>query len=188
MEEAQARGDGLSQLDINTPAGQETLQQEKDAIAIFIRASATERQKRGENPDYFRYIHTIKTRHAAADGLLVDDRDEIRAAVVVSCRVTSRGQRFTQAYFKRELENEWLLTEDKLHKLALLSKLLCCPGFGWLHFVPEKALWVVRMSNMEGEIMATWRAQETRTQATVNGGSVVRPNAFIDMREAKVLT
>lgn len=156
-------------MDVLTPKGQVTRQQEERAAAIWAK----------HFPAYS-YVQTPKDNPAIVDAILSVD-NVIKGVVETKCR------EITVAELRDKFRNEWLVTYDKLLKSADIASGLSVPLIGFLYAVQDDSLlyqklwepkigWVCNMS-----IRTTW------TQATVNGGNVLRSNAFIDMRNASVL-
>ena len=97
-----------------------------------------------------------------------------------SCREMTRTQ-------LTEWDDEWLVTYDKVQKAVGLAKQLCVPVVGYLLLIPDRIVVVTRLINDRGEVVAPMRLDRTQTQATINGGQVVRTNAYIKITGAKEL-
>jgi hypothetical protein len=50
---------------------------------------------------------------------------------------------------------------------------------------PDDLLITKQLSNAKGEWTCDFRVDKTETQETINGGKIVRENAYIDLTEAK---
>ena len=157
-------------LDILTPKGQQTLAEERDAAMIWL----------GEYPDH-EYIETNKEKPADVDGILVKNKKIIRV-VEVKCRQS------TEAQFRGEFGSAWLVTADKIHRARAVAKALCVPLIGFLYLVPDRVLLVKTLTDDNGTLIVTHREEVTRTQATVNGGTALRNNMFIEMAGSGRLT
>lgn len=155
-------------MDILTPRGQETREQERAAIELF----------RALNPS-FSFIETPKDKPVHIDGFIVQ-QNVILAAVETKCRTC------TVETFRGQFNNEWLLTRAKFDTAAFHAALLYVPLVGFLYLVPSKVLLVKKLWHPVTGFSTGIRNEETRTQATVNGGTAVRLNAFIDMTDAKI--
>lgn len=153
-------------MDILTPKGQETREQERDAIALFKRSCPG-----------FDFIETPKDQPANFDGFVVQD-GVIRALVETKCRQMTFSQLHDEYGF------EWLLTYEKVALGSTVANVLKVPYLGFLYLVPDRTL-LVKTIWHNGET-AEMRIEETRTQATVNGGTALRKNAYIEMTGAKV--
>ena len=154
-------------LDVNTPKGQATLVQEQEAAALLARMGLT-------------YCETNKAGSAAVDAILMKGK-RIMYVAEAKCRSMDRGT------LMGTWGGEWLVTYDKIAKLAQCAALLRVPALGLLYMTKEPVLAVVRIANEDGEFERHMRIERTRTQATVNGSSANRVNAYIDMRGAKLL-
>ena len=158
------------QLDINTPKGQETLKQERDAIRAFC----SQHKSLG-------WISTMKDEPATVDGLFYLQRDSTLYSVVeVKCR------NMTKEKLSGDYKWEWLISADKVKRAKRLAECLSASFVGFLHLVPDKLLLVKQVTNRKGEwVDGEPRYEVTTTQATVNGGIAERENAFINMEQAR---
>ena len=152
-------------LDVNTPKGQITVSQEIEQLAIL----------KNSTPD-FEFIHTPKDRPADVDGFIVKDHSVV-GMFLSSCRTSTRDQ-------MRKWGDTWLLTFDKIQKAIPLAKQLCVPVYGCIYLVPDRMVLTLTLVSAKGEVMPNIRLERTQTQATVNGGQVVRTNAYISLETA----
>ncbi len=156
-------------MDILTPRGQETVEQEKEAAGLFCAAFPQ-----------FTYVNTPKNEPCVFDAFLVEG-DTISAAVECKCR------QMTYEQFTGQFESKWLITAAKLEDSAAVLNELRVPLVGFLYLVPSKTLLTRRLFDPITGMFAPMEMMETRTQATVNGGVAWRRNAYVDMRDAKVI-
>lgn len=157
----------MTRLDIDTPKGQRTLQQENRAVEIFH-----------QNFPEYTYVATPKDKPASVDAV-IQHGNNIVAVVETKCRNTKL------ATFQNEFGNEWLVTADKIERcrqIALDFNVRLC---GFLYLVPDDVLLTITIYNEHGLLVPAMRLVATETQATCNGGKVVRNNAFISMASAK---
>lgn len=83
--------------------------------------------------------------------------------------------------------NEWLVTETKIIDGRKLADMLRVDFVGFLHLVDEDIVLAKMLYSPFTQQTAKHRVARTWTQATINGGSALRDNAYIDMRGARVL-
>jgi len=57
---------------------------------------------------------------------------------------------------------------------------------GLLYLVEDKTLMVQKLCDAQGNLTAEMLIKNTTTQATINGGSIARNNAYISMDGAKI--
>lgn len=157
-------------MDILTTKGQQTVADESDAYAIWER----------NFPEY-KVISTPKDKPAVIDAVLLKN-NTMRYAVETKCRYD-----MTLEFFELERNYEWLITNEKIIKSAELAKNLGLPLVGFLYFVKDKCLLAKRIADSDGKIVCDMRVAETKTQTTVNGGQIIRANAFLQMDGAKIL-
>ncbi len=155
-------------MDILSPKGMETLQQEREAVDMFCRLFPQ-----------FSCVLTRKDTFCSIDAVFVRD-SVIEACVETKCR------KMTYAEFVGRFKSSWLITEDKLIRAGKMADLLCVPLVGLLFLVPEKVLLYKKLWQA-GSYCVPVEVRETWTQKTVNGGLAVRKNAFVDMSQAKVI-
>lgn len=157
-------------LDINTPKGQATLKQEREAIRLL----------RKHCPD-LRYTHTPKETESVIDGIIVDAKSCNQLYLV---EMKCRNMTFQQ--FSCEYDSNWLVTYDKIEAARRLSESLVLPFHGYLYLLPERKLLVKELYVPKRGWQASFAVRKTVTQATCNGGKANRDNAYIDMTGARV--
>lgn len=157
-------------LDILTARGQRTLEDERAAVNIWSNFFPA-----------YKYVQTPKDKPAVVDAFIIKD-NEIRAAVETKCRYD-----MTLESFKTERGERWLITHDKLETARFLCAQLQIPLVGFLYFVRDKILLYKALTDERGNYTIDVQVEQTKTQKTVNGGEIVRTNAFVDMSGAKVL-
>jgi len=157
-------------MDILTEKGAETLQQVADAIDIWRK-----------NFPAIQYIHTPDNRPADFDGILAHN-GRVAGIVEIKCRVSMTFEKFGTDY-----KSEWLVTFDKVRRCMQAADAIQAPFVGFLYFPHEKILLYKRIYDPVNGVSASMRLARSRTQATVNGGQIVRENAYIDMADAKRL-
>lgn len=155
------------QLDINTPKGQLTLQQEQYVIENI-------RNKWGVD-----VVLTNKKREACYDGMIVKDGNAV-AVIEIKCRDMSYDQMMKWG-------GTWLITHQKLVDCAQISKLSTVPLLGFLYLVPDNRILYWKITDDKGEFIFDFRVEETITQYCVNGGEALRKNAYLDVIHSKEL-
>ena len=157
-------------VDILTPKGQKTLVDEQRAWQIFsLRYSG------------FVYAETPKDKPAAIDALIIS-KGIIRACIETKCRYDCDLKKFQNEY-----QNKWLITFDKIEKGREISKMLGVSFVGFLYLKQSDTLLFQVISNAAGLYVPDIETSNTQTQATINGGTIVRKNAFINMNNATIL-
>jgi hypothetical protein len=153
-------------LDIYTEKGQVSLTQEAKLLYGFNLAFQ----------DYC-VVQTPKDEPSDIDGLII--KQGVIAAVFESkCRNATISQMHNWG-------NEWLVTYDKLIRGIEVSKSLCVPFVGMLYLVDSNVGLSVRIADKFGNIIPKIRLERTETQRTINGGKIIRTNAYIDISSAK---
>lgn len=152
-------------LDILTPLGQKSALQERDmldSLRITFPGSM--------------FVNTPKNDPAKVDGFTIKG-DQITSCFESKCRKMTRQQLSSWG-------DEWLVTYEKILHGAKLSRTLGVPFFGFLYLVPDSLILIVKITNSAGELLPKIRLDRTETQKTVNGGKIVRTNAYIDVSTA----
>lgn len=158
------------QLDILTPKGEVTRQQELEAVAIWHQHFPS-----------IQYAETPKDEPIAWDAHMVKD-GRIRGVAEMKCREMTAG-----TFFGR-FKGEWLITLDKVMDCIAHASQLDVPFVGFLYLVPSKTLLMQTIWRPTSDgIIVPYRTEMTETQATVNGGKAMRVNAYIDMRQATLM-
>lgn len=155
-------------MDILTEKGQKTLLDEKNAIEIFLK-----------NNSSFGVVETPKNKPSDFD-LILTKGYRVIGIVETKCRYDCDMDRFSKEY-----KNQWLLTFDKLIKMKSFTDAMKVDAIGFLYLVPSKAL-LVKTIIHNGEFVIPFHVRNTFTKRSVNGGSALRTNAYIDMSNAKV--
>ncbi len=155
-------------MDINTPRGRESLKAEHRAMEIFAK----------HFPDY-EYCETPKDKPADIDAILIK-QNQIMRVVETKCRD------MTIEEFIGRFNYQWLVTFDKLEKGKKIAKALCVPFTGFLYLNQSQILLVQQISNHIGYVPEITIFQ-TATQKNINGGQIIRSNAYIDMSNATQL-
>lgn len=156
-------------LDVSTPRGQRTLADEQEAVRLF-----------NHHRPRTLYVPTPKHQPAAIDAVLVH-QGSIVAAVETKCRYD-----MTLDTLRRHRSNEWLVTAHKIDRGATAATLLSVPLLGWCYLVADRVLLTVVIADHTGRIVVAERREQSRTQATVNGGIATRMNSYVSMESATV--
>lgn len=155
-------------MDILTPKGQETLVEEARAVRLW----------QSKYPD-FRYCETPKEMPAAVDAVLIKD-GVIKGVVETKCRRNMSLEKLESEY-----KWEWLVTTEKIHKGRYVAEALQVLFIGFLYLVDDDVLLHQVLWRPDHGWVPSIGARQTRTQYSVNGGSAMRENSFIDMSNAK---
>jgi hypothetical protein len=156
-------------MDILSKRGQQSLADEQKARDIFL-----------SNYPMYSYIQTQKDQPADIDALLVHN-GVIAGVVETKCRYDVDHQDFIEKY-----ENSWLVTFDKIARGKLIADAMCTKLIGFLYIVQSETLLVQTISDC-GLYVPDINIITTQTQATINGRTAVRSNAYIDMSKARHL-
>ena len=153
-------------LDIDTQKGQQTKVWEEACMTLLAHHTGLTWSKTKEPCE--------------VDGILTDRKKDLRFVV------EQKSRQMTYDRLMRDFDGYWLLTADKLRRLADAAKMLHAPALGVLYLVPDETVLVLRLMDDTGRMLAPYRVEETVTQRTINGGSARRVNAFISMKKAAV--
>jgi len=158
-------------MDILTSKGQMSRRHEQEAMHLFA-----------THQPAVTLLETPKDRPARLDGLIAEG-DQLIGGYEVKCRY-----RLTHHDLMTKFKGEWLVTAEKLHECIAVCRALEIPFFGFLYLVDEKKLLIQRIWNPKTDRTVRIRTDRTATQKTINGGTIIRENAFIDMHTCKVCT
>ena len=154
-------------LDVNSPKGQESLEHELRAVELWQHCYSD-----------FTYVHTPKSGAALVDAVIVDNDTNVVAVVEQKSRNMSLEQ-------LNKWNMEWLITFDKIEAGRWTAQALGVPFIGFLYLIPDDLLITKQLSNANGEWTCDFRTALTETQETINGGKILRENAYIDLTGAK---
>lgn len=157
-------------MDINTPKGRESVAQEQRLLRSLRKQYAT----KGID---IQFSETNKTLPVPLDGVMTID-GEITGIYEVKCRNMDHDK------LKNAYNNETLLTYDKLCAGVSVSEKLMVPFYCIVFLVDEPIGLIIQITDLKGQIIAKTKLERTKTPASVNGGSAVRTNAYIDMSTA----
>ena len=152
-------------LDIYTPKGKETLLQEEKMLSYI-----SEKWK-SKN---ISIVQTIKKEPADCDGFLIKD-NQVIGLFESKCRNLSLKQ--------INLFGSWLITFDKLEKCRQLSLALKIPFLGFLYLVTDDIVLMWKIAE-NGEYCFDFEVSDTKTQSNVNGGSIIRSNAYLSVNNS----
>lgn len=79
----------------------------------------------------------------------------------------------------------WLVTFSKLEKCRLIAKEMKVPFYGFLGIEPDKLVMCFKISNENGKYLFDFKHEYTLTQKTVNGGEIIRDNAYLPIKFGK---
>lgn len=159
---------------VNSPKGQIALGHEKDAIRIFESLYPT-----------CKFLTTNKSDSALVDGFIT-----VNGKLVSAVETKTRNVQLEQLRAPTEsggFNNEWMVTYEKIANARELCVALRIMLTGWLYLPSEKSLLVQKICDEKGNFLTKVRVQTTKTMATVNGGTRVGSNAFINIERASVL-
>ena len=157
-------------MDVNTPKGREATAQEQRLLRSL------RKQYIGKGID-IQFAETDKTMPVSLDGVMIV-KDQITGVYEVKCR------NMNLAKLMDSYNNETLLTYDKLRSGVDVSERLRIPFYCIVFLVDEPLGLIIQLTDNKGQIIAKTRLERTRTPKSVNGGSVVRTNAYVDMSTA----
>jgi hypothetical protein len=131
----------------------------------------------------FKYLITPNDQPSVADGMLLSN-STIFAVVETKCRYDIPN---AQEFYNGMYAGEWLVTFDKYMRNCELARMLCISLVGII-VLPKSNQWIIKrlFDGSTNTHLTTIRLETTKTQATINGGTANRTNAFIDMRGAKI--
>lgn len=150
-------------LDCLTPKGREWIARQHEAIELYRRRFP-----------HFDIAHFDDESAAELDFVVIDDGNVKAFGEVRSREMTS------EALFN-QFRGEWIVTEEKLLRGMDIARRLRTRFFMLLYMVPEKRIFVEPIVDEHGFIHGKWRVDRTATQATSNGGTAVRDNAFLQI-------
>jgi hypothetical protein len=166
-------------LDINTPRGQRSLLDEQ------VMLTAIERKYKSL------VIQTPKEREAKCDGIITKD-NIMRSVFESKCRYNLQYDLETN---KMSVDvrsgsmdcTSWLITHDKIVQGQYMSEMLCVPFVGLLYIVSSGVVLSWKITDATGRLIINTNEQVTKTQYSINGGTAVRNNAYLNLSDSVVM-
>jgi len=126
------------------------------------------------------FFGTRKSKSAPYDGIITQD-DFIAGIFESKCRNMSRAE-------LRGYNDELILTASKLYKCAERAKEIFVPFYVFIYLVPDRLVLMQQVTDTEGNYLVRFTVEKTETQATCNGGTAIRDNAYIDVSGAEEIS
>lgn len=140
---------------------------------------AVEYSRKALNQIGKKYIETAQDTIADIDGFFIKDN------VIIACyEIKSRDMSLDT--LENKFNNEWIITYDKILRGAAVAKALQVPFCGVLHLIPDNKTMLIKITDSNGEFCVPIRITRSKTQATCNGGTANRVNAYIDMEYSRI--
>ena len=155
--------DIFQHLDIKTDKGKDSLLHERIML------------KRIKKSWGVNLIETDKDTDAKCDGI-VEKNKRLRAIYESKCRDMN--------YMQLCKWGSWLVTNQKILDCQIMSKMLRVPFIGFLYLIPDEMIFYWKITNKIGDFNFEYEVRKTETQKTVNGGKIIRGNAFLPYKYA----
>ena len=155
-------------MDILTTKGQKSLEYEKKMLEK-IRESIC---KKHNNSSML--IETNKDMDAKIDGVIIKN-NELSGIFESKCRDMGLIQLMEYG--------SWLVTFEKILDGKRLSEMLRVPYLGFLYLIKDDIVMYWKITNKYGNFMFDFDVKNTRTQKTINGGIIMRTNAYLPFKE-----
>ena len=155
-------------MDILTTKGQKSLEYEKKMLEK-IRESICKKHKNSSM-----LIETNKDMDAKIDGVIIKN-NELSGIFESKCRDMGLIQLMEYG--------SWLVTFEKILDGKRLSEMLRVPYLGFLYLIKDDIVMYWKITNKYGNFMFDFDVKNTRTQKTINGGIIMRTNAYLPFKE-----
>tara|TARA_R100000149_G_scaffold21897_1_gene8302 strand:- start:304 stop:786 length:483 start_codon:yes stop_codon:yes gene_type:complete len=155
-------------MDILTTKGQKSLEYEKKMLEK-IRKSICKKHKNSSM-----LIETNKDMDAKIDGVIIKN-NELSGIFESKCRDMGLIQLMEYG--------SWLVTFEKILDGKRLSEMLRVPYLGFLYLIKDDIVMYWKITNKYGNFMFDFDVKNTRTQKTINGGIIMRTNAYLPFKE-----
>ena len=81
----------------------------------------------------------------------------------------------------------WLVTWNKIMDGKKLSEMLCVPYIGFLYLINDNIIMYWKITDSNGEFLFNFDLKQTKTQKTINGGEIIRTNAYLPFENGNEL-
>jgi hypothetical protein len=163
----------MSSLDINTPKGQKSVEDEQIMLQQIRKVWELD------------VIETPKKKAAKIDTMLA--RDGVLVGITENkCRYNMyfKDDHFYLPKADTKKVDSWLITNEKIENGRILAGALCVPFFGFLHLVHDNTILWWKIASSDGKFLIDFDSKESKTQATINGGTIMRDNAYLPIKHA----
>jgi|TARA_Y100000114_G_scaffold110266_1_gene103860 hypothetical protein len=153
-------------MDILTEKGQQSLRYERIMLKKIMKVCSGT------------IIETDKNMDAKVDGV-ISKSGKITNVFESKCRDMSL----------QELNRygSWLITFDKIMDGKRLSEMLRVPYIGFLYLIKDDIAMYWEITDKYGNFLFDFEVKNTRTQKTINGGSIIRTNAYLPIEKGSEL-
>ena len=156
-------------MDVKTKKGQQACRDEEVMVEIWQQA----------NPGW-RYVHTNKDDPSKLDAVLVNN------GVVQALAEQKSRYKCSLDFFRKQWQNEWLITFEKIDKLRNCCAMFGVPLVGFLYLVESRDLLTIRLLDSNGDFLQPMRIEYSDTAKTTNDKNrVTRYNAYVNMQDAR---
>jgi|10_taG_2_1085330.scaffolds.fasta_scaffold68660_4 hypothetical protein len=162
----------MSNLDVNTPKGQESVEDEQIMLKQIRKVWELD------------VVETPKKEAAKIDTMLI--RDNVLVGITENkCRYNMylKDDHFYLSKYNKTYDS-WLITNEKIESGRILAGALCVPFFGFLHLVDDDTILWWKIASGDGKFLIDFDRKESETQATINGGTIMRENAYLPIEHA----
>lgn len=162
-------------LDINTPKGQESVEQERKMVEYVEKSWGV------------KVFHTNIKDSSHIDGIIVKNK-EIVGVCENKCRnlgLTEDNLLYDNKY--DSYYDSWLITYNKIEIGRMVSKIFKVPFIGFLYLVDDDITLFWKITDYDGNLLFDFKIEEKPTQANVNGGISVRKNAYLPIEHSNVV-
>lgn len=83
--------------------------------------------------------------------------------------------------------DSYLITHEKLEKLRNLCKIFNVSGFLFVSLLLDGKIAVWKICDANGNFCVEMKKEKTKTQATCNGGTAFRENAYLSLNSMQIL-
>jgi hypothetical protein len=164
----------MKSLDCNTPRGQ---------IYIGTQLSCHTRIEEALNCEV---ISTNTKSSSDIDALLVRNKILIGLGEVKS-REMSFDLISKKLMYNGRGYDSYLITHEKLEKLRNLCKIFNVSGFLFVSLLLDGKIAVWKICDANGNFCVEMKKEKTKTQATCNGGTAFRENAYLSLNSMQIL-
>lgn len=162
----------MKSLDCNTERGK-----------IYI-AEQLACQKRVESAIECELISTKTNTASDVDALMIKNKILVGLAEVKTREMGLKDGKLTTD--KGDFDS-YLITYEKLEKLKRLCESFKVPGYLFVSLLHTKKIVAWNICDGSGNYIANIKKEYTKTQATCNGGTAHRENAYISLETMKIL-
>lgn len=159
-------------LDVNTPRGRRAEEMIRETIIKL-------------ETDNRKFFWFPNSNHFQIDGFITSDQ---KITGIFEGKFRHAGIKDNLLLFQDKTYSEYLITAQKIDDGVSLAKKMCIDYFLMVGLSLSNSVIVFKIFDYATGSIIPHERRNTRTRKTINGGSVIRENAYINLSNSTIIT